>query len=343
MMKFLLLGCALIWSGCGGRQADPPLEPRAVAVAPETVRHDPAVDSLRAEVQLLADIVRRSNVVDLPETLRFCGERVPIEHWWVRKDLEEAFRFYTGFARNRKRIDVYLRKSRVYFPFIVERLREESVPEDLKYVPVAESEFNLQAQSSQKAVGPWQLMSSTGRDQSLRMTKYIDERKDFERATDAAIRKLRSDHRELGSWFLTLAAYNAGLNRVKRALADHGDSSYFNLILPPESMEYCYRLVALKYILEHPRRYGFSERPEGERAISVVTHAVKAKTTLPELAKTFGLPAREFQLLNPQFTTGSVPPGTYRVKVPLGPFETAGASDTNRVAPDTPIVAPGLR
>jgi membrane-bound lytic murein transglycosylase D len=340
MIKYLLFGCAIVWLGCQGRPADPPPEP--VPAVPAPVPRDPAVDSLRAEVQALADIVRRSNVIALPETLRFCGERVPVERWWVRKDLEEAFRFYTGFARNRKRIDVYLRESRVYFPFIVERLREESVPEDLKYVPVAESELNLQAQSSQKAVGPWQLMSSTGREQSLRMTKYIDERKDFERATDAAIRKLRNDRGELGSWFLALAAYNAGLNRVKRALAEHGDSSYFNLVLPPEAMEYCYRLVALKYILEHPHRYGFSERPEGERAIQVVSHAVKVKTTIPELARTFGMPAREFQLLNPQFTSGSVPPGTYRVKVPLEPFETNGSSDSNHSAPDTPGAAPGF-
>ncbi|HEV8538369.1 MAG TPA: lytic transglycosylase domain-containing protein, partial [Bacteroidota bacterium] len=225
-------------------------------------------------------MIRRSNIIDLPETLRFCGERVPVERWWVRKELEEAFRFYTGFARNRKRIVSYLRETRLYFPFIEDRLRDESLPEDLKYVPVAESELDLQAQSSQKAVGLWQLMSATGRDRSLRITRYIDERKDFERATEAAIRKLKDDYHELGSWFLTLAAYNEGLNRVKRSLEDHADSSYFNMILPPETMDYCYRLVALKNILEHPYRYGFSERPDGALTIQVVSHAVKEKTSV---------------------------------------------------------------
>lgn len=323
----LLCCCALVVYGCERHEADPSAEQRRIL--DEARRRQAELDSLRSEVRTLTDVVRRSNDVELPDTLYFSGERVPVERWWVRAELEEAFRFYTGFARNRKRIEMYLRETKFYFPYITERLREASLPEDLKYVPVAESELNNRARSPQEAVGLWQLMMSTGRERSLQITAYIDERRDFERATEAAIAKLQSDHAELGDWFLTLAAYNAGLGRVKRALADESDSSYFNLILPAETMEYGYRMIALKYILEHPARYGFSRGPAQSRAINVIQHSVKEASTLTELARCFNIPAREFQLLNPQFTSHTVPPGIYRLKVPLEPFAPQRPSGVN--------------
>jgi membrane-bound lytic murein transglycosylase D len=304
--------------GCTGHQSDSPKQSsKGGAALSSSLVNAESFDSLRAEVRLLSAIVRRLSIVDIPDTPYFCGVRIPMERWWVRKKVSEYLTFYTNYATGRRRIELYIREARYYFPIIEASLRERSLPRDLIYVPVVESELNPTAESPKKAVGMWQIMASTGRGRAMRMNKYIDERRDFEQATGAALQELEHNWKQLGGdWFLALAAYNAGLARVKRAIAEHPDSSYFNMILPSETMAYGFRLIAVKLIMEHPSQYGFTEELDDPEPIAVVTYTVKEKTTLMELGRHFNLPAREIQLLNPQFVTTNIPPGTYRLKLP---------------------------
>jgi membrane-bound lytic murein transglycosylase D len=318
LMRYLCVMCVVLFCSCATKQADPPKQlERAHPVQVQDGVDPGTFDSLRAEVRLLSAIVRRLSIVDIPETVYFCGIRVPMERWWVRKKVSEYLTFYTNYASGRRRMELYIREAPYYFPYIEARLRERALPEDLKYVPVVESELNPVAESPKNAVGMWQIMASTGRERSMRMTRYIDERRDFERATEAALQKLEHDRVELGNdWFLSLAAYNAGLSRIKRAVSEHGDRSYFNMILPSETMAYGFRLIAVKMIMEHPLQYGFTAKLDDSQPIEVVNYTVPKQTTLIELGRQLNLPPRELQLLNPQFVSVNVPPGTYRLKLP---------------------------
>jgi hypothetical protein len=323
----------LLLAGCAGKQPELPREVGQMQL--EQARVEAVVESLRTEVQSLSSSLHKANIVDVPASATFCGIDVPLDRWWVRKKLEESIGFYTGFSSGRKRIELYLREAHYYFPFIEAKVREDGLPADLKYVPVIESEMNLQAESPQKAVGLWQIIVSTGRERGLRITHYIDERRDFERATEVALRKLKSDKEELGNWLLAIAAYNAGLGRLKKAVAEHADSSYFNMVLPTETMAYGYRLIALKLIMENPRRFGFDEHSEDLQRIDVVSYTVKKKTTLVALARELKVPAREFQLLNPQFVTPEIPRGVYRLKMLKEPASITAEPDSTLVAGDS--------
>jgi membrane-bound lytic murein transglycosylase D len=315
-VKNILVLLILVLPGCAAKQPDQPSVPQVQDTA--SVESQSPLDSLRAEVRMLSDIVRRMSVVDMPDEAVVCDERVPLERWWVRKKLAEWVAYYTNYPAGRRRIDLYLREAKYYFPSIEERLQAEGMPEDLKYIPVLESELNPTARSPKEAVGLWQIIPATGRERSLKINKYIDERQDFERATTAALSKLKQDYAALGNdWFLALAAYNAGLGRVKERLAKHGgERSYFNMVLPTETMAYGLRFVALKLVMEDPLRYGFDQEPADEsRSTEVVSYTVKSTTTIIGLARALNVPAREFQLLNPQLVGLDVPPGHYRLRV----------------------------
>jgi hypothetical protein len=229
--------------------------------------------------------------------------------------------FFTMGPHDQAQVVMWLKRAQRYFPYITQRLQEAGLPDDLKYVAVAESSLLTRVVSPAGASGPWQFMDATGRRFGLRKDAYFDDRRNPEKATTAALAYLKSLHQEFGSWTLAMAGYNCGEARVRRELAEQGVNSYYDLWLPYETMRYVFRILAVKVILENPSAYGYclpgealyqphptdTARLDLGRPLHLRGLAAACQTTLKAL--------KEY---NPELVTYFLPAGSHDLKVPQG-------------------------
>lgn len=173
-----------------------------------------------------------------PGRIDFCGEPVPLERQEVLERFDKEF---TLVVYNHAQVYRWLKRKELYFPWIEERLRRLNLPEDLKYLAIAESELPLNAPEKRK---------------SLSMDY------DFERSPDSALQYLGDLYRNFKSWALVLAAYNGGEKRITDESRAQGERDYYRMILPQETERYVFRILAIKAVLSDPTRYGY-EMPGG--------------------------------------------------------------------------------
>lgn len=151
-----------------------------------------------------------------------------------------------------------------YDDMITAKLDERKMPRELIYLAMIESNFNPTAKSRVKAVGMWQFMSATARQFGLAVGRHVDERKDPEKATDAALTYLAQLHDRFGSWYLAAAAYNSGQGTVSKAMkrvlgrTTGTDEDFFRIarVLPKETRDYVPKLIASAKVGSDPARYG---------------------------------------------------------------------------------------
>lgn len=253
----------------------------------------------------------------LPKKLYWCGERVPLEFPAVKRRLENEIYNLVKVRQNRWRIELYLNEAQFYFPHFEKTLEQDSLPSDLKYIAVVESEFDNNARSLAGAVGQWQFISATAIRRGLEFSEYVDERRDAEESFRAARDEFRENYKRFGSWFLAAAAYNTGPTKIFDELqAQPGaDSSYFNLILFQETMDYGFRFLALKVVMENYRLYGFKEPLYRKQDVAIVSYEVKSTIIISNLAAELGVSTPDFRYLNPRFYAKEIPPGSYEFKV----------------------------
>jgi hypothetical protein len=254
----------------------------------------------------------------LPGSISLCGELIPLEN---RRILEMLDREFTISLWDRAQVFLWLKRAGRYFPYIEEKLAEAGMPDDLKYMAVAESALITDIRSRKRAVGLWQFMSRTGRRYGLRKNRMIDERLDFERSTEAAINYLRRLHDEFGNWTLTLAAYNCGDSFLKREIREQKVKDFYRLDLPLETERYVFRITAIKIIMENPRQYGFrlpSEQVYPPSWYDSVPVQISSRLKLIDLALALDTDFKVLKELNPQFRRNYVPKGNYTIKVPPG-------------------------
>jgi hypothetical protein len=186
--------------------------------------------------------------------LEFCGERVPLKHEEVRERLEKELLLSLW---DRPQVVLWLKRSRRYFPTIEKMLRKSGLPDDLKYVAVAESALRPHAGSKKGAVGFWQFMRDTGRTHGLTIDPYVDERRNLFASTSAAIRYFRFLRESLGSWTLAAAAYNLGEEGIRAEMLEQETNDYYRLYLPLETQRFVFRILSAKLIMSDPEKYGF--------------------------------------------------------------------------------------
>jgi membrane-bound lytic murein transglycosylase D len=159
----------------------------------------------------------------------------------------------------------YLARKPQYESMIREKLRRRGMPEDLVYLAMVESGFNVDAHSAAAAIGIWQLVPDTARRYGLKVDDSVDERRDAEKSTDAALSYLSYLYNRFGSWYLAAAAYNTGENRVGRIMtevtgAERGsDADYLRIWdrLPGETRDFVPAMIAARRIGRNPAQYGF--------------------------------------------------------------------------------------
>lgn len=218
----------------------------------------------------------------------------------------------------------WLSRSTRYLPMMKEILRKEGLPDELVYVAMIESGFQLHARSWANAVGPWQFMSATGRRYSLRIDQWIDERKDPVKATMAAAMYLKDLYGMFNNdWYLAAAGYNAGENKIFRAIDKYDTSDFWELskgsYLKRETKEYVPKLLAAAIIAKDPARYGFTEIATVP-VVEYDTVIVKGRTDLELVARLTGTTYQSIKELNPALRHWCTPPNypDYELKIPKG-------------------------
>jgi hypothetical protein len=265
---------------------------------------------------------------ELPQTLALCGEPVPLHDRRVWEMLDREFNITVW---DHAQMFMYLKRAGRYFPYIESKLAEAGVPDDLKYLAVAESALITHSLSEKGARGPWQFMTLAARGNGLRRDGIIDERLSFDRSTEAAIGNLKRLYDKLGSWALAMAAYNGGETRLRRSIRDQKTTDYYRLNLPLETERYIFRIAAIKIVMEDPERFGYylsspgSYQPKRQDVVVLKTkHAVR----LVELADAIGTDFKDLKERNPRFLRDYIPPGTHTLRLP----PTFGIKLTNHLA-----------
>jgi len=220
-----------------------------------------------------------------------------------RKEVEEALRYYLSRKRELRYAFARMKK---YEPLILPVLKKYGLPEELKYLPVVESLYNPFAVSRSGAGGLWQLMPATARRFGLRIDRFVDERFDPIKSTEAASRYLKSLYEEFKDWELVLAAYNCGEGCVRRRAK--GDFWRSRKNLPEETRNYVPAFMAVLLIASNPERFGITLPEKGE-PITALKFSFPTSTEV--IVKAFGLDPSRFKDANPHIKGLFVPAGTY--------------------------------
>ncbi|MBT8221189.1 MAG: lytic transglycosylase domain-containing protein [Bacteroidia bacterium] len=236
--------------------------------------------------------------LDLSKDYFLAGEFIPIHIQEVRERLDREL-VENSYRHSRTILNI--KKANKYFPIIEPILAEEGVPDDMKYLAIAESDL-MNATSSAGAKGIWQFMKATGREYGMQVNDEVDERYHIEKATRAAARYLKSKKEKLGTWAFAMAAYNAGTTGVKNAIAKQKAQSYFDLNMSQETTRYYFRIAAIKEIMQHPERYGFylddSELYPPMTDFNIVTVDTTIEN-LGDFANKYGISYRILKVYNP--------------------------------------------
>jgi membrane-bound lytic murein transglycosylase D len=236
-------------------------------------------------------------------------------------DEEAVGRFMdTLLARRRDWLRAVLNRSGRYRTVIEAELAEKDLPRELRFLPAVESGYQARAVSPAGAAGLWQLMRNTASPFGLRMDPWIDERRDFMRATDASLRKLQDNYSRFGDWLLALAAYNCGTGRMAGLVARNPGADFWTLrrkgLLPRETSAFVPMFLALVRILSYPGRYGLevSWDPSPDWALIPLDACVDLRL----LSQESGVPLEVLYSSNAELNFPMTPPASYRymLKVP---------------------------
>ena len=229
--------------------------------------------------------------------------------------------FFTG--KHRENFAIWLTRSGRYLPMIHEHLRAAGLPEDLVYLAMIESGYNERAYSRAKAVGIWQFIKSTGRSYGLVINNYVDERRDPVKSTQAAVSYLSELYNEFDSWYLAVAAYNAGEGKIRRAIKKYKTTDFWEIAqgryLKLETKRYVPKLIAAIIIAKNPAKYGFGTIAYAD-PLDYETVEVPRWTSLKAVALACDMDPVELKKYNNELSKGFTPPdrASYLFKVPSG-------------------------
>jgi membrane-bound lytic murein transglycosylase D len=245
----------------------------------------------------------------------------------------EAIRAAYLTSDGRKWLDAIMARAKPFLPYIEERIRYYGLPDELAFLPVIESEYSPRNVSKSGAAGLWQFMRNSIGGYGMRIDDWVDERRDFMKSTDGALRKLADNYETFRDWNLALAAYNCGdgalahaIAKAKKAGVDEPD--YWALrergFLKGETAGYIPKFLAIASILRYPGRNGLSQSWEEPADWAAV--APGRPVDLKLLSEQSGVPLDVLRDANPELRYGVTPPGpSYALKVPAASAEAVRA------------------
>lgn len=255
----------------------------------------------------------------IPARVEFAGEVLPMDNFdakerFDRELISNCFRHSATF--------LFFKRANRYFPIIEPILKQHGVPDDMKYLAVAESAL-ANAVSPAGAKGFWQFMSGSAKERGLEVSSEVDERYHLEKATVAACKYLNDAYKDLGSWTLAAASYNMGKGGLKKRMSQQGATNYFDLHLNSETSRYILRIMAIKEIMKDPLNYGFYIDQEDLYPPFPKFKYVEEKGSVSDLAayaKKHNISYRMLKLYNPWLRRTSLTnkyKKTYILKIPI--------------------------
>lgn len=255
---------------------------------------------------------------ELPARANFAGEATPLDRWEVRERLDRDIltNYYTHGS-----LLYILKLTTRYFPVIEPRLKAAGIPDDFKYLCVAESSLQ-HLTSSAGAQSLWQFLGGTATQYGLQVDAEVDERYNVAKATDAACKYFNTAHDKFGTWTAAAASYNCGMGGYNGQATYQGSTNYYDLLLPEETNRYMFRIIALKYLISNAQQYGYivqgndAYRPYKTRPVTVTE-------SIPDLsayARANGTSYKLIKILNPWLRSRSltVRAGkSYEVELPM--------------------------
>ncbi|CDG20431.1 Membrane-bound lytic murein transglycosylase D [Xenorhabdus poinarii G6] len=225
------------------------------------------------------------------------------------------------YLKHKKYLQNVILRAGPYIYWIVEQIDARHMPMELVLLPVVESAFNPHATSYAKAAGLWQIIPSTGRHYGLTQDKWFDARRDVAASTTGALDMLQSLNTQFnGDWLLTIAAYNSGEGRVRRAIRENQaqgkPTDFWSLSLPRETMHYVPKILALSDIIRHNDKFGFAlPEPNSQQALAKVE--VGQQIMLSQAAELSGLSLTSIKAYNPGYKRGMTSPhGPHYIMLP---------------------------
>jgi membrane-bound lytic murein transglycosylase D len=243
--------------------------------------------------------------------------RIPVE---INSHVERWIHYFS--VRDRERFQRFLDRGQSYRDVVENVLEENDLPAELYYLAMIESGFRTDALSHASAVGVWQFIPGTGVRYGLRIDRYVDERRDPIRASEAAAKYLRDLYNVFGSWHLAMAAYNAGEMRVMRAVFNGRSRNFWDLVkagvLPKETADYVPKFLAAVMIGQDPEAYGFQVGDAKSPYPNLEAVEVPGGIAMADLAEATKIPMADLSRFNPHLNTGRTPGNskTYEIWFP---------------------------
>ncbi|MFN3696861.1 MAG: lytic transglycosylase domain-containing protein [Pseudobdellovibrio sp.] len=222
----------------------------------------------------------------------------------------------------------WLEKASKYMPYIQAELKKEGLPGDLGYMVMIESGFSSTAVSTAQAVGPWQFIQSTGKNYGLNQNYWLDERRDLQKSTRAAVKYLKDLYNEFGSWYLVAASYNMGENGLRKQIKKHNTKDYWELVrrkaLPTETQEYVPKILAALMIAKAPNLYGFRNL-DPEFPVNYEYVQAPSGTDLDMLADYLSVTRKSIRDINAELVLGYIPKSqnSHWIRIPVGSLSVA--------------------
>jgi len=248
----------------------------------------------------------------------FDAESTVFESALERPEVQRALeRFLT---RERDFVQRGLNNAPYYLPIVREALEKRELPGQLAWLPLIESAYSVRAFSRTGACGIWQFMPSTAKWYNLKIDFWVDERRDPIKSSGSAAQHLKELYHYYKNWELALAAYNAGMGSVNRAIKYGGTKNFWTLcskgLLKRETRYYVPRFYAVSEIADHPQKYGFKlDEDVGFPDFELLR--TDRPVDLAQLAERSGMKRETIVFLNPELRRLLTPIGRkYDLRVP---------------------------
>ncbi|MBQ7071918.1 MAG: transglycosylase SLT domain-containing protein [Bacteroidales bacterium] len=303
------------------------LPSRAQEIVPGDVMPDPT-DSLLS-VWYISTRLKSYLPEEIPDSARFTSnvpdsvlvQRLEKMNSFISLPFNETVKNYMILysEKSREKMEHILGVSNYYMPIFEEILDRYGLPLELKYMAIIESAMNPMAKSRAGATGMWQFMYNTAKSYNLKITSYVDERLDIEKAADAAARYLQDAYNTFGDWALAICSYNCGSGNVNKAIQRSGKRDFWSIYpyLPRETRGYVPAFVGAMYAMTYYKEYGLVPEPV---ALPHYTDTIMVNKNLhfKQINELTGIPVETLRELNPQYTHDIVPgnEGPYVLKIP---------------------------
>ncbi len=265
-----------------------------------------------------ADFPSLISSLRIPTPLTFCGERLMLENQEVRARMEKELLLSLW---NRPQVILWLKRGGKYLPLMEKMLKENNVPDDLKFVAIVESALRPHAGSRKGAIGFWQFMPQTGRRYGLTISSRIDQRRNIFASTEAAIRYFKELYEIFGTWTLAVAAFNMGEEGLMAEILEQGTNNYYLLYLPLETQRFIFRILSVKLIFLDPAKYGFGLSKEDyypPMEFERIQIECVRETPIRIIAQAAKTHFKVIKDLNPEIRGHYVSKGSHKMIIPKG-------------------------